>query len=80
MDLVGQSYNDWLQAQSLSSSLVLEKNTATLLVSLQALQFQLQQEITMGPSQVLRVITAMEHLRTEILLLDTSKGFQEKLV
>ncbi len=78
--MLSQSYNDWLRAQSLSSSLVLEKNTATLLVSLQALQFQLQQEITMGPSQVSRVIVAMEHLLIEIRLLDTSSPSMEEQV
>ncbi len=74
--MLGHSYNAWLRQQNLSSSDKYLESMARLRVVLQELQFLLDQEITMEPSRVFRVTSAINHLIVEIHLLDT---IQEKI-
>ncbi len=71
--MLGHSYNEWLRQQNLSSSDKYLESMARLRVVLQELQFLLAQEITMEPSRVFRVTSAINHLIVEIHLLDTSQ-------
>jgi len=68
------SGNGWLRQQNLTSLNQLLLATENSLVELQALESALQSGITMEPSRVLRVITAINHLMVEIHLLAILKG------
>jgi len=68
------SGNNWLRQQNLTSLTTLLLATENSLVELQALESALQSGITMEPSRVLRVISAINHLMVEIHLLAILKG------
>ncbi len=67
-----KSYNSWLREESQGSLNTLVASMASLQKLVQVLQSALQLEITMEPSQVQRIIWAINHLEVEIRLLDIS--------
>jgi len=70
--LLNQSYNGWLRHQSVQSRVTSRRTTEKLLEGLPVLLLALESATIMEPSQVLRINTAMNHLITEIRLLDIS--------
>ncbi len=68
------SFNNWLREENQDLLTMLQTNMDSLQEALQGLRLACQLEITMVPSRVSRVNSAISHLIVEIHLLAILKG------